>query len=154
MDTNCLRVPFGLGWRAFLIVSAFCAGLGMFFWKLAGSHGWPAYALLSSFVLLASVFGETEIDVAHRVAVQRWRLWNLLPLWWKRQSLSEFSFINVICREDPEQNRLWLVRLSTPTGQHLTVRWFGYASELPAEAFHLQIRLAELTGLPIRNELR
>lgn len=49
---------------------------------------------------------------------------------------------------------MWFVRLTTKSGQHLNIKWFGYSAQLPPEAFNLQTQLSEITGLPIKNEIR
>jgi hypothetical protein len=151
MEASHLVIPHGI-WKRQILGISFFVLMGIIAW-ITGGNTWPVYLVLLLFVLLLSFVGETEIDQSKAQIIRRWSFWKIFPLRHRHYLISDFASIGARFKDDGDGDRLWFVQLQTKTGKRLEIKWFGPAKELPVEAFNLQTKLADVTGLPIKNDI-
>ena len=155
-----LRVPFGKSWPRF-IVAPVALGLAIYFWQSvkATDHSagfWVSIGFLVLLALCCLIHGETLFDTTGRTLERRWRLFGIVPVWYRRLQTSEFR--SVCCQREgglkPGDSETWLVGLERPTGRRLFVQYFSVirGQDCP-DARKYAEELATLTGLPLSCEI-
>ena len=154
METQRFVIPYGHWKRQVLVGFPVIIFFAVLVGWMTDTKVWPFYFFIGLLALGFSLFGETVIDSPRSRVIRRWSLLKVIPVKHKLYPLSNFSSIGTRFQDDAEDNRTWYVYLSIKEGGRLDVRWFGYSKQLPPEAFQLETKLAEATGLPIKNQNR
>lgn len=146
-------------WRNQFIVAPVAVLLSVFFWR-CGEHTtgfWVCMVFLSALAVFSVIPSETVLDPERRYLERQWSLFGVLPVFRRRLSLGQFRQVcwrRYVTGESGDW-RTWMVGLERNSARPLYISYFNVThDDVCPEAQKFAVKLSELTGLPLSEEIR